>query len=215
MPNLNLNVGSAPTAIWTTGDGLNPSPGETVTFAWGVFEWNGVGANINVPIGATLSDSIDNLIVAMEDYLIQLAGEIGEPVNASFLNVGSKLLLIPLRSDGHTPDSSEDLPPLDCSQPLDPWVSVDRTPPGGQVASGTFTVSPGHITQGIAFVGLPLNANIRGLWQCYDGVTGQIKPTTDLVLFSPGGGSVIVVVFGVGPGGLVPGDYVAWFASGS
>jgi len=60
------NIGCVGSVHWTTGDGLIPTAAETITIdGVDIYEWAGAGVNINVPIGATLSEALNNLATAI------------------------------------------------------------------------------------------------------------------------------------------------------
>lgn len=59
-----LDLGCAGRAVWTTADGLNPTATETLTIGADIYEFGGVGGNINVTIGVDLDATLTNFVTA-------------------------------------------------------------------------------------------------------------------------------------------------------
>lgn len=98
-----LKVGSYEIAQWTTGDGLPPTSGETLSFGSEIYQWDGVSLYfINVATGLTLSDSIENLVNAIRT---------NTHYSVTVWNNAGTLMVT-----GSIPT------PLLCSQSTDPWT---------------------------------------------------------------------------------------------
>lgn len=130
MPNLNLQSGSYSVATWITGDGANPTPGETITIGTDIYEWDGVGVNINVAIGIDLAASIDALITAIE-------ANTTEDINV--WRETNTLFLMPVDDDDDY-EIAGTLPALAASQAADPWQNYAGQAGGGRVAAGQIVI---------------------------------------------------------------------------
>ena len=195
MPNLNLNPGRAASAVWTTGDGANPTAGETITVDGVVFEWDGVGANINVTIGGDINESIGNLAGAIQDEID--AGDI-DPNLAPMLGGGFLIMMMVQGGfaglmGGNMPDPNMDLPTVSASQILDLWASDPAVHGGGQWASFITGVTPAHVSQGTMIVIAPFYVR-HAFVTCYRNsiavpTSNQVQPDGSMVLSVKIGGA--------------------------
>ena len=185
MPNLNLQSGSYSVANWTTGDGANPTASETITIGTDIYEWGGVGVNINVAIGAGLSASVENLVDAIEA---------NSDEDIDFWNDAGILYLLPI-------DDNDDyviagaLPALAASQAADPWSFYTGEAGGGQVASGVITMTAAMVSRAFT-IELPFTPS-RMILQWFDSggvvrstITATAGPTAGRLEIDPTAGGV-------------------------
>lgn len=210
MPNLNLNSGAPVTANWTTADGFNPTAGETLAVGSAIFEWDGIGSNINVPLGIDLEASLTNLESAFWAEV-----DAGRLLGVGCSCTPHSFFVWPLPadfSDENIADPGGTLPPLACSNLLDYWYTVPASVGGGRWARGRLVVTAEMLARP-AFVVMTPFFPTSGVFQWYDGAgsMNMAKTTTDLVLFNPGGGPAFIIL----PSGgspAQPGDVFAWIA---
>jgi len=198
MPNLNLASGSYSLATWTTGDNANPAAFETITIGTDVFEWNGVGANINVVIAGTLAGSIDNLIAAIEAVPV---------TGVEVWRDGNVLHLSPYDDDAEDYTMGGTLPTVAASQIADPWAFYTGKAGGGQVAYGSIAMTTALVARTFD-VRVPFTP-AGGLFQWLS-ATGVVLSTISATVtpLALGGGMRIDPT----AGGVLPiaGDVLTW-----
>lgn len=177
-----LSQGVVGLSTWETADGAQPTPAETVTVGGDVYEWDGAGANINVAVGASYSESLNNLVTAIN-------GSGAENVVAAPDAAHPATTLIELRSASAVggPVDVGTLPVLAGS--VDPWkLWADGNPGDAKFARGSVTFNADNVAAAFD-IDLTFPPS-KVTWKVFD-ATGE-EVVTDMTVLEGAGNFVTV-----------------------